>query len=312
MAILQAGGSAADAAVAASAVLAVTTQHLCGMGGDLFAMVHYGPSIPAALNASGRAGSGASAEQLRAEGHTVMPFRGDIRTVTIPGCVDGWLALHGRFGRLQLADVLMPAIEFAEQGFAPSPTLRRMRPLMAACAGGDDYAGTGAVVTRPRVGALLRGIAALGREAFYSAAFGAGLLELGAGWYDPSDLAHDQAEWVDALGCQALGHRLWTVPPNSQGYAALAGAGIAERLALPDDPSDPLWAHLLVEAARAAAFDRPSVLFEGAAGEALVSHDRLTARGCDLAGRRRRLGRRTVGRGRDDEPERRSTRTAWP
>src|SRR3954464_5036507 len=103
VAILRAGGNAADAAVATSAVLAVTTQHMCGMGGDLFALVHQpGHPEPAALNASGRAGSGADPDLLRAEGHSVMPPSGDIRSVPVPGCVDGWLTLHGRVGRLPL------------------------------------------------------------------------------------------------------------------------------------------------------------------------------------------------------------------
>src|SRR3982751_6811711 len=76
IAILRAGGTAADAAVATSAVLAVTTQHMCGMGGDLFAIVHHRDGPPEVLNASGRAGSGADPARLRAEGSTAMPFRG--------------------------------------------------------------------------------------------------------------------------------------------------------------------------------------------------------------------------------------------
>src|SRR6476619_6304693 len=79
VALLRAGGSAADAAVGTSAVLAVTTQHMCGMGGDLFALVHDGGPTPVALNASGRAGSGADAQRLRDEGNEAMPFLGDIR-----------------------------------------------------------------------------------------------------------------------------------------------------------------------------------------------------------------------------------------
>src|SRR3954466_11857368 len=114
VAALRAGGSAADAAVAASAVLAVTTQHMCGMGGDLLALVHPGRGRDVrALLAIGRAGSGSDAARLRAEGHVRMPFRDDIRTVTVPGCVDGWLALHATYGRLPLSTVLAPAIEHA-------------------------------------------------------------------------------------------------------------------------------------------------------------------------------------------------------
>ena len=102
VALLRAGGSAADAAIAASAVLAVTTQHMCGMGGDLFALVHDRTGAPAALVAAGRAGAGADAAALRAEGHRAIPPHGDVRAATVPGCVDGWLALHKRYGRAPL------------------------------------------------------------------------------------------------------------------------------------------------------------------------------------------------------------------
>src|SRR3954469_3719831 len=132
LAMLRAGGSAADAAVATSAVLAVTTQHMCGMGGDLFALVHQpGAAEPAVLNASGRAGSGADPDRLRADGHAFMPPSGDIRTVPVPGCVDGWLALHERFGRLPLADVLAPARTYAADGFAASPFLAWTASMVA-------------------------------------------------------------------------------------------------------------------------------------------------------------------------------------
>jgi gamma-glutamyltranspeptidase/glutathione hydrolase len=137
--MLRRGGTAADAAVAASAVLAVTSPHMCGMGGDLFALVHQsGAAIPAALNASGRSGSGADPDRLRAEGHDYMPPTGDIRTVPVPGCVDGWLALHSRFGSLPLTEVLAPAIGYASDGFPASPLLVASAPLVAGvpwCAG---------------------------------------------------------------------------------------------------------------------------------------------------------------------------------
>ncbi len=123
--MLRAGGSAADAAIAASAVLAVTWPQHCGPGGDLFAIVHVpGSDEPAVLNASGRAGAGADPDRLRAEGETGMPRHGDLRAVTVPGCVDGWVALHARFGRLALSEVLEPARRLAADGFAASPGAR--------------------------------------------------------------------------------------------------------------------------------------------------------------------------------------------
>lgn len=287
VAMLRAGGSAADAAVAASAVVAVTAQHLCGMGGDLFALVHL-PSAgagdePAVLNASGRAGSGASADRLRAEGFTTMPFRGDVRSAPVPGCVDGWVALHARFGRLPLADVLAPAIGYAADGFPATPTLAARIGLIADVPGADDYttAGpvrTGTLIRRPGVARTLQAIARGGRSAFYEGEFGEGLLAIGAGEYTETDLACSQSEWVAPAVVDVWDRRLWTVPPNSQGYLTLSGAWIASHLPLPADPDDPLWAHLLIEAARQAAFDRAEVLWEGADWRSLVSPERLRRR----------------------------------
>ena len=285
IAVLRAGGTAADAAVATSAVLAVTTQHMCGMGGDLFAVVHHRRGAPTVLNASGRAGSGADPDRLVAEGATTMPFRGDIRAVPVPGCVDGWLALHERFGRLPLADVLAPAIDAAGNGFPASPTLALAVRLVADVPGADDYTGSGpvhpgTVLRRPGVARALTAIAAGGRRAWYEGEFGEGLLALGrrddgADEYEPADLASPNADWVDPLGIRAFGHDLWTVPPNSQGYLTLASAWIADGLPLPDDPDDPAWAHLLVEASRQAGQDRLDVLHEHADGSALLDERRL-------------------------------------
>ncbi len=124
METLAAGGNAVDAAIATNAAMAVVAPHLCGMGGDLFAIVHRdGQVAPDVLNASGRAGSGVDPVALRAEGHVVMPFHHDVRTVTVPGCVDGWLTLHDRYGSLALERTLTPAIRLAEEGFPASPLL---------------------------------------------------------------------------------------------------------------------------------------------------------------------------------------------
>lgn len=280
--MLQRGGSAADAAVATSAVLAVTTQHMCGMGGDLFALVHRdGEPAPAVLNASGRAGSGADAARLRAEGHREMPAKGDIRAVPVPGCVDGWLALHDRFGRLGLGEVLDPAIRYAEDGFPASPWLAFLAATVSGLPGGEDFAAAtapGVTVRRPGVARSLRAIVASGRDGFYAGEFGAGLLRLGAGEYVEADLSVPLADWVTPLRSPAWGSQLWTVPPNSQGYLTLAGAWIASGLPLPDDADDPLWAHLTVESARFAAYDRIELLHEHADGSALLDPARLEPR----------------------------------
>lgn len=279
--MLRRGGSAVDAAVATNAVLAVTTQHQCGMGGDLFALVHVpGQQGPAALCASGRAGSGADADALRAEGHTAMPLVDDVRSVPVPGCVDGWVALHGRFGRLPLGDVLGPARSYAHHGFPASQDLAAAGAFLAGRPGAEDYDGVrpGDLVRRPGVARALDDIVADGRDGFYRGEFGRGLLALGRGHYTEDDLVRSQAEWVAPLVADVWDRRLWTMPPPSQGYLTSAAAWIADGLPLPADPADPQWAHVLVEAARQAGHDRPRVLHEGADGRALLAPERLAPR----------------------------------
>ncbi len=163
------GGNAVDMAIATNAAIAVTGPHLCGMGGDLFALVHVDGEV-VALNATGRAGSGADAAGLRAEGHTTMPFRHDIRTVTVPGCVDGWVALHERFGSLPLSTLLAPAIRLAEGGFPASPLLVGSVALLTAAGRSSLHELSGQArrpgdrVRRPGVGRALRAVADGGRR----------------------------------------------------------------------------------------------------------------------------------------------------
>jgi len=283
-AMLLAGGSAADAAVAASAVLAVVTPHACGLGGDLLALVHSADGPPDALLAIGRAGTGADPDALRTEGATTMPMHGDVRAVTVPGCVDGWLALHARFGRLDLDQVLAPALRYATAGFPPSPELAfAVREIVGTVGAADFTDASGAprragLVTRPGVARALEAVVAAGRRGFYEGEPGAGLLELGAGLFTGDDLLADAAAWVRPVGLPAWGAHLWGPPPVSQAYVGLAAAWLADGLDLPDDPTADLWPHLLVEALRQAAFDRRAVLHEGADGDALVDPDRLAPR----------------------------------
>jgi gamma-glutamyltranspeptidase / glutathione hydrolase len=282
VAALAQGGSAADAAVATAAVMAVTSPHLCGLGGDLLAMVSAPGSDPQALLAVGRAGSGVSAGRIRAEGRTVMPIRGDARTVPVPGAVDGWLALHGRFGRLPLDQVLGPAIELAVEGFTASLLLALASHLVFEVPGAAELCpngpiGQGQPIRLPGVARTLLALVADGRDGFYQGEFGRALLDLGDGVYAPEDLASSNAEWCEPARLRVWEHDLWTVPPPSQGYLTLAGSWIAERGGLGSDPSDPSWPHVAVEASRAAGHDRPHVLFDGADWRALLAAERLDA-----------------------------------
>jgi len=279
---LACGGSAADAAVAAGTVMAVAGPHLCGLGGDVLAVVSAPGAPPEGLLAIGRAGAGSDAAQLRAEGHSVMPLRRDIRSVQVPGAVDGWLALHERYGRLDIEEVLAPAIELAEEGFAASIMLALASHLVHEVPGAAELCPAGPLaigqrVRVPGIGRSLRAIARDGRDGFYGGEFGRGLLELGNGHFVPGDLSTSQAEWCTPLRQEAWGHDLWTVPAPSQGYLTLAGAVVAESVGLGTDCEDPVWAHLLVEVWRAVGHDRPDVLFDGADGAALLAPARLAA-----------------------------------
>lgn len=304
LAIFAQGGNAVDAAIATNAAIAVTGPHLCGIGGDLFALIHIddpaAPDAPGetfALNASGRAGSGADPDGLRSEGFAEMPFKLDVRSVTVPGCIDGWIALHDRFGSLPLEQILAPARRLAAGGFPASPllvgSLRRLdtvsRENLGELAG--QATSTGAVVRRPGAALVLAALPISGRDGFYLGSFGDGLLDVGNGLFSAADLATVQADWVEPLSTEAFGVELHTIGPNAQGYLTLAAARLAERLDLPDDPDGPdgeRWAHLLIEAAAAAGFDRPDALHDRADGDELLAtiDRRLDLVGLESASRR--------------------------
>ena len=281
--MLERGGNAVDAAIAAGAVMAVTSPHMCGLGGDLFAVVAGLDTRPVALNASGRAGVGADPDRFRAAGLSRMPFQKDIGAVTVPGCVDGLVALHDRYAVLGLPEVLAPARRLAEHGFPVSPTLADASTALEAdvrrqAFGGSEPLMRGDRLQVPGVARAIAAIAESGRAGFYEGAAGRELLELGAGEFSEDDLRRSNADWGEALTATAFGRRLWTAPPNSQGYLALAGAWIADAIGLPDDPADEQWAFVLIEAARQAGFDRVAVLHEGADGGELISQERLGPR----------------------------------
>lgn len=218
-----------------------------------------------------------------------MPFRGDVRSAPVPGCVDGWLALHERYGRLPFAEVLAPASALASRGFAVSPLLALASLLLEGVDGVGELSPpllAGSTVRRPGVARTLDAIANAGRDGFYGGEFGEQLLAIGDGEYAPEDLDRAQAEWVEPLATTVHGHDVWTPPANSQGYLTLLGMAIAADLDV-GAPEDGSWAHLLVESARAAGCDRDAVLYDGADLSPLLDPAAVAARrgGIDPAAR---------------------------
>lgn len=289
--IMRAGGNAVDGAVAANAVQGVAAPETCGVGGDLFALVHRpGSPSPACLNASGRAGEGADAAALRDRGRRIMPRRGPA-SVTVPGCVDGWYALSERFGRLPLSESLVPALRLAEDGFPASAefcglltldrSLIRNQPSAAPLFPGGLPPKIGQRITRPFLAETLRSIAA-GRDAFYLDRIGAAVTEATGGAITGNDLARPQADWVEPLAAPLFGLTAWTAPPNSQGYLALASLTVFEQLDAPADPFHPAYWHALIEAYRSLAGERDHLLADpdsgGADGPSLLDPAKLAGR----------------------------------
>lgn len=289
VAIMRNGGNALDAAIAANAIVGVVLPDTCGIGGDLFALIHSpGDTAPKALNASGMAGSGMLAADLRAAGEVEVPLK-SLWSVTVPGCVDGWEALTTAYGSVSLAEMLAPAIDLASSGFGVSQelaaSLDRLHPLI-----GDQGSApalypngkpplAGSVIRRPRLAATLRGIAASGGAFFYHGDAGQAITAVTEGRITAADLATDQAEWIEPLGLDVYGRQAWTIPPNSQGYATLAASWIFEQLAPPRDANDPAFVHALVEAYRAVAWELADLVTDPATApidpKQLVDPDRL-------------------------------------
>ncbi|MDP3985079.1 MAG: gamma-glutamyltransferase, partial [Acidimicrobiia bacterium] len=292
MEILAAGGSAADAMVAADAVLGVVAPETCGIGGDLFALVHQ-PDMgtPAVLNASGRAGAGVDPESLRAQGQeSLPPF--DPQTVTVPGCVDGWERLLARFGNLEMERILRPAIRLASHGFPASVELSTALAARASTLAQQEAAvglfphgrapTPGTRLHRPGLLATLSEIAGGGSVAFYQGAAGAAIVEATGGIITSQDLGAVAGDWVEPISVDVFGLTGWTVPPNSQGYLTLAASSVFAQLEPPEDPEDIDSWHLAIEAYRAMAMDRDELVADSDSAPlppvALVSPTRISAR----------------------------------
>jgi gamma-glutamyltranspeptidase/glutathione hydrolase len=268
--ILEEGGNAIDAAVAAAAVLNVTEPYMTGMGGDMFAILWSADEERlVGMDASGKSGSRASAQALIDAGEN-RPYRG-ARAVTVPGALSGWSALVERYGTMTLADLLEPAIRIAEEGFPVTPIIARdwagtvdvLRRNDGAAStyliDGERAPAAGEWFSNPDLARTFRRIAQNGIEDFYGGALGreviAGLDELG-GYLTLEDLARHEMRWVDPLSMEYKGYTLWELPPAGQGVAALEMLKMLEGFdlrAMGHNSAD--YLHTLIEAKKLAYVD---------------------------------------------------------
>ncbi len=251
-AILMRGGSAVDAAIAANAALGVIEPMMNGVGGDLFAIVYDAKTKKLyGLNSSGWAPKGMSIDALKAKGITdAIPSNG-INSVTVPGAVAGWDALHQRFGKLSMADDMAPAAVLAEKGVAVTETdaenWREYGPPFKNSPGfasvflpNGKAPAAGQLFFNRELAATLRRIGKHGRDGFYKGPTAEAILKLSNelhGFLQADDLADFQPEWVDPVSTTYRGWTIWEMPPNSQGIAALSMLNIMEQFPIAE------WGH---------------------------------------------------------------------
>jgi gamma-glutamyltranspeptidase len=260
------GGNAVDAALHAAVTLAVVYPHMCGLGGDLFALVQNPDGKLVAIDSSGRAPSAADPDALRTSHRDRMPG-GGLATITVPGAVRGWQALHAQGANLGWATAFVAAIDAAD-GFPVSADLAWSLARWADTLGADPgFAGVflaggvpaaGDTLAQPSVASTLRTLADEGADAFYDgdlgARFVAGLRSLGSP-LSVDDLADHTAELLPPLRGRYRDLDVSVTPPASQGFVLLEALAAVERLAVDPDPGGP-DAGTLARILAAAASDR--------------------------------------------------------
>ena len=265
--ILARGGSAVDAAIAANIALTVVEPMMNGMGGDLFVMRRDASTGEiTGLNASGWAPAGLTKELLAEKGYSSMPQSG-ILSATVPGCVAGWEALHRRYGKLAWGELFRPAIHYAEHGFPVTEWIRAYWVDAEAKLRTDRNGEriflprgrppeVGEVFRNPELAKALRLVAEHGAEAFYRGPIAEAILATSkrlGGVFTAADLAEYEPEWVEPIATEYRGWRIYELPPNGQGMAALEMLNIMERFDLGRrDHSSPEAFHLKIEAQKLA------------------------------------------------------------
>lgn len=267
--VLQNGGNAVDAAVTAAAVLSVVEPYMTGIGGDMFAMVWLEPEQRLiGINGSGHAGTLMTLDKLA--GRNRVPDEG-AQSITLPGALSGWAMLLEAHGTISLAQALAPAIELAEKGFPISKTTAEEWGLFESKINYDQGARSTFLIEggrtpvagdrflNPYYANTLKLIAAQGPQVLYGGELGekiaARVQELG-GFLTQSDFANYQAEWVEPMSVSYKEYRLWELPPNGQGIAALEMLKILEPYDLKAmQHNSPTYLHHLIEAKKLAYAD---------------------------------------------------------
>jgi len=265
--VLARGGSALDAAIAANATLGVVEPESCGIGGDLFAIYWDAKTGQlTAINASGWAPQALTIDVLKAQGNTTMPQEG-IQSVTVPGCVDGWAKLHKRFGKLPWKDLFQPAIYHADHGFPVTEIISEAWKEEEAKLAQDQNGkhvfllnGTtpalGQMFRNPQMASALRLIAAEGEAAFYRGAIAKAILKTSdrlGGKMALADLGEFEAEWVQPISTDYRGWKVYELPPNGQGIAAIQMLNILSLIPLSTyQPRGVLELHAQIEAQKLA------------------------------------------------------------
>ncbi len=267
--VLKAGGSAADAAVAVNAVLAVTQPHMCGVGGDLFCLYYDAASRRVHfLNGAGRSGSRAGLDELARRGVDRLPVVGP-ETVSVPGCVRGWAMLLERFGTRPLAELLEPAIRCAARGFPCTSLLSQYIDEYRAVtpdaewhrvyAPGGRAPARGELLVQADLARTLGELASDGPDAVYRGRVGhaiAGRLEA-AGFVTAEDLAAHTGEWGEPLATTYRGTTVYETPPPTQGLTTLLSLNLLEGVPLSRYRVHSVeHLHLLIEMTKLAYADR--------------------------------------------------------
>jgi len=269
--ILKEGGSAVDAAIAANAALGLMEPTGNGIGGDLFAIVWDAEKKElTGLNASGRAPKAMTLEYFKENGIEVIPPFGPL-PVSVPGAVDGWFELHGRYGRLPMKTILAPAITYAREGFPVSEVIAHYfqsnkkrighYPGFAATyMPNGDVPRKGEMFRNPRLADTLAAIAEKGRDEFYKGDIArkidAYMAEQG-GLLNYDDLAEHKSEWVTPVSTNYRGWDVYELPPSGQGIAALQILNILEGFDIASMGfGSAEYLHTLIEAKKLAFEDR--------------------------------------------------------